>query len=100
MAASSFKKGELARTISAASAPGWDLGEGPGGTIMATKDSGQVGLPWVVLASRGGGGLRVSLYQPGDDLGVEGEELGILSGNPRDMGRQLRDLLNDLELEG
>jgi hypothetical protein len=39
----------------------------------------------------------VSKYQPGDDVEVEGDVIGEVSGNPREMGRQLRDLLADLE---
>lgn len=65
---------------------------------MATKDSGQIGLPWVVLATRAGRGMRVSKFRPGDDVQAEGEVIGEISGNPREMGRQLRTLLGDLDL--
>jgi hypothetical protein len=64
---------------------------------MATSDAGDIGLPWVVIATKAGRGLRVSKYEPGDDVEVEGEVIGEVSGNPREMGRQLRDLLADLE---
>ena len=64
---------------------------------MATSDAGEIGLPWVVIAAKAGRGLRVSKYQPGDDVEVEGDVIGEVSGNPREMGRQLRDLLSDLE---
>jgi hypothetical protein len=64
---------------------------------MATSDAGDIGLPWVVIAAKAGRGLRVSKYQPGDDVEVEGDVIGEVSGNPREMGRQLRDLLADLE---
>jgi hypothetical protein len=64
---------------------------------MATSDAGDIGLPWVVIAAKVGRGLRVSKYEPGDDVEVEGEVIGEVSGNPREMGRQLRDLLSDLE---
>ncbi|MEI8050260.1 MAG: hypothetical protein WCI12_02350 [Actinomycetes bacterium] len=84
--------------IDAARSPEWGLGLGPGGQIMATRDSGLVGLPWVVLAQRGGRGMKVSLYRPGDDIDVEGDEIGTISGNPREMGRQLRSILEDIEL--
>jgi hypothetical protein len=40
--------------------------------------------------------LRVFFYEPGDDLGAPGEELAEISGNPRELGRQLRSLLEDL----
>jgi hypothetical protein len=39
----------------------------------------------------------VSKYHPGDDVAVEGEVIGEISGNPREMGRQLRTLLGDLD---
>ena len=67
---------------------------------MATKDSGEIGSPWVVLAVRAGRGMRVSKFHPGDDVEAEGEVIGDISGNPREMGRQLRTLLADIELEG
>ena len=34
-------------------------------------------------------------HQPGDDISVEGEDIGEISGNPRDMGRALRSLLEE-----
>jgi hypothetical protein len=40
--------------------------------------------------------MRVSLYRPGDAIDVEGDTIGELVGNPREMGRQLRDILEDL----
>ena len=55
-------------------------------------------MPFVVIARRGGRGMNVSLYQPGDDIDIEGELVGTISGNPRDMGRQLRSMLEDLEV--
>jgi hypothetical protein len=85
--------------MDAARSPEWSLTLGRRGEIMATRDSGQIGLPWVVLASRGGRGMRVAKYQPGDDLDVDGEEIAELKGNPREMGRQLRDVLCDLDLD-
>ena len=91
---------EIERTISAAQSPGWGVGEGASGEIMATADSGHVGMPHVVIARRGGGGMAVSLYQPGDDITIEGESIGTLTGNPRDLGRQLRSMLEDLDLAG
>lgn len=66
---------------------------------MATKDSGEVGRPWVITAERSGRGMRVSLYQPGDDTAVEGEVIGELKGNPREMGRQLRTILEETALD-
>jgi hypothetical protein len=91
--------GEVQRVMDAARTPEWDIGLGHNGAIMATRDSGRIGLPWVVTASRAGRGMRVYKYSPGDDLDAEGETIGEISGNPREMGRQLRDLLGDLELE-
>jgi len=64
---------------------------------MATKDSGQIGLPWVVLVAKAGRGMRVSKFHPGDDIEVEGEVVGEITGNPREMGRQLRALLGELD---
>jgi hypothetical protein len=66
---------------------------------MATSDAGEIGLPWVITAARGGRGMKVSKYRPGDDVEAEGESIGEISGNPREMGRQLRDLLSDVSLE-
>jgi len=43
--------------------------------------------------------MRVSKYHPGDDVSLEGEVVGEISGNPREMGRQLRTLLGDLTLD-
>jgi hypothetical protein len=42
--------------------------------------------------------MRVSLYNPGDAIDIEGESIGELTGNPREMGRQLRVLLEELSL--
>ena len=49
-----------------------------------------------MTADRAGKGMRVSLYRPGDDVNVEGEVIGEISGNPREMGRQLRSILEQL----
>jgi hypothetical protein len=43
--------------------------------------------------------MRVSKFQPGDDVAAEGEVIGEISGNPREMGRQLRTLLGDLTFD-
>jgi hypothetical protein len=43
--------------------------------------------------------MRVSFYRPGDDVNFEGETIGELSGNPREMGRQLRAYLEDAPLD-
>lgn len=91
-------RSELERVMDAARSPGWTFGLGRGGEVMATRDSGDIGLPWVVLARRAGRGLAVSLFHPGDDVTAEGEVIGELSGNAREMGRQLRTLLGDLDL--
>jgi hypothetical protein len=40
--------------------------------------------------------MSVSFYRPGDALDTEGEPVGELSGNAREMGRQLRSILEDL----
>ncbi len=85
--------------MDAARTPEWSLGLGRQGQIMATRDSGQIGLPWVVLVVRGGRGMRVSMYHPGDDVEAEGEVIGDITGNPREMGRQLRSMLSDLSIE-
>ena len=87
---------EFERVMSAARTPEWSFGLGRRGQIMATRDSGQIGLPWVVQATRSGRGLRVELLQPGDDTDAEGVDVGALSGNPREMGRQLREILGEL----
>jgi hypothetical protein len=86
----------LGRIMSAARTHEWGLAPGPSGGIMATRESGQIGQPWVVLTERVGRGMRVSLYRPGDAIDVEGDTIGELVGNPREMGRQLRDILEDL----
>jgi hypothetical protein len=87
--------GGLQRVIDAARSPEWSIGEGRAGQIMATRDSGQIGLPWVITADRTGKGMRVSLYRPGDDVRVEGDVIGEISGNPREMGRQFRAFLEN-----
>jgi hypothetical protein len=66
---------------------------------MATKDSGEIGRPWVITAERAGRGMRVSLYQPGDDTDVDGEVIDEIKGNPREMGRQLRSILEEAKLD-
>jgi hypothetical protein len=88
---------ELARIAKAAGTHSWslDVTASPAG-IMATRDSGRIGEPWVVMALPGGRGMRVSFYRPGDALDVEGESLGDLTGNPREIGREMRALLEDL----
>ena len=96
---SGFSSGtELQRIIDAARSPNWSIGLGRHEQIMATRDTGVVGMPLVVVAERSRGGMRVSCYQPGDDVEVEGEMIGELSGNPREMGRQLRSLLEGTEV--
>ena len=93
---SGFSSGsEVQRIIDAARSPNWSIGEGRANQVMATHDSGQIGQPWVITADRAGKGMRVSLYRPGDDVQVEGEVIGEISGNPRDMGRQLRCFLEE-----
>ena len=64
--------------------------------VMATRDSGRIGEPWVVMAAGAGTRLSVSFFQPGDSLDADGEELAEISGNPRELGRQLRTILEDL----
>jgi hypothetical protein len=85
--------GDVNRIIDAARSPDWSIGLRGANQIMATNDSGVIGMPWVVTAERAGKGMRVSCFQPGDDVNAEGEVIGELQGNPRTMGRQLRDLL-------
>lgn len=85
--------------IDAARSPEWSIGVGRSGQIMATKDSGEIGRPWVITAERAGRGMRVSLYQPGDDTDVDGEVIGEIRGNPRELGRQLRSILEETTLD-
>jgi hypothetical protein len=66
---------------------------------MATFDTSQIGMPWVVIAAKRGKGMKVSLYAPGDDVTVEGEEIGEVAGNPREQGRQLREILEEVKSE-
>jgi hypothetical protein len=93
----SGSKAELARVAHAAGTHSWNVSvvDGPA-AVMATRESGRIGEPWVVMAVSGGRGLRVSIFQPGDALDAEGEEVAQLSGNPRELGRQLRAILEDL----
>jgi hypothetical protein len=42
--------------------------------------------------------MRVSLYQPGDDTEVEGATIDEIKGNPRELGRQLRSILEETVL--
>jgi hypothetical protein len=88
-------KSELDRIAHAADTHSWDLVV-VSSAVMATRESGRLGEPWVVIAASGGRGLRVSFFRPGDALDAAGEELAELSGNPREMGRQLRSILEDL----
>ena len=90
---------EFERVMDAARTPGWSFGLGRHGQIMATRESGQIGLPWVVQATRAGRGLRVELFHPGDDTDVEGELIATVSGNPREMGRQLRAVMGELDVD-
>ncbi|MEO9181354.1 MAG: hypothetical protein ABI298_06865 [Acidimicrobiales bacterium] len=66
---------------------------------MATSDTGDIGHPWIITAERAGRGMRVSLYRPGDDVELEGDVIGEIAGNPREMGRQLRVFLEELNLD-
>jgi hypothetical protein len=43
--------------------------------------------------------MRVSLYRPGDDTELEGDVIGEIQGNPREMGRQFRAFLEDTVLD-
>ena len=86
---------ELVRVARAAETHSWSVSVVASG-VMATRESGRVGEPWVVMAVPGGRGLRVSFFRPGDALDAAGEDLGELSGNPREMGRGLRAILEDL----
>lgn len=88
---------ELQRIVDAARSPGWSIGEGQSGQIMATFETDQIGMPWVVTAAKRGKGMKISLYAPGDDVSVEGEEIGEISGNPREQGRQLRVILEEVK---
>ena len=88
---------ELARVAKAAETHSWSVSVvATSPAVMATRESGRIGEPWVVMAVPGGRGLRVSFFQPGDALDAAGEEMGELSGNPREMGRELRTILEDL----
>lgn len=64
---------------------------------MATYDSGDIGRPWVVAAVKAGGRMKVSCYEPGDDVDLDGDVVGELTGAPREMGRQFRALLEATE---
>jgi hypothetical protein len=87
----------LVRVARAAATHGWSVSVPDSQqTVMATRDSGRVGEPWVVMAESARSGLRISLFEPGDALDAGGEELGELSGNPRELGRQLRTMLEEL----
>jgi hypothetical protein len=88
---------DLERVIRAARTPGWSMGLDRQGRIMATSEAGEIGMPWVVVAARTSRGLRVSRYQPGDDVDAEGDVMADVAGNPREMGRQLRELLSGFE---
>lgn len=93
----SSSRDSLSRILDAARSPQWSLGLDRDGAIMATHDSGDIGLPWVVKARSKGRGMQVSFYAPDDDSDLEGDVIGELAGNPREMGRQLRGLLENLE---
>jgi len=88
---------DLQRVADAARSPEWDI-HVAGTEIVAHRDSGVEGLPWSMVARRGGKGMKVSFYQPGDDITIEGVLVGEISGPARDMGRQLRGLLEDADI--
>ena len=88
----------LQRTLDAARSPDWSLGFDHSGVLTATHGSGVDGMPWVVKVRSRGAKMRVWFYAPGDDSDVEGDDIGELNGNPREMGRQLRSILENLEL--
>ena len=88
---------ELTRIAKAAETHSWAVSVvATPAAVMATRESGRIGEPWVVMAVPGGRGLKVSFFQPGDALDAEGDVVGELSGNPREMGRELRTILEDL----
>jgi len=89
---------ELNRIVAAAQTPLWVVITGEGNSIVATRDSGVDGMPYVVVITRSGRGYRASLYMPGDDITVEGDVIGEVAGNPREIGRQIRTLLEDADL--
>ncbi len=53
-------------------------------------------MPTVVMVDGARSNCKVSLYQPGDNIELEGEVIGELRGNPRERGRQLHELLCDV----
>jgi hypothetical protein len=87
---------EVQRVIAAARTPDWSIGVDSNGHIMATRDSGVEGMPTVVLVDGGRTISKVSLFQPGDNIELEGEIIGELRGNPRERGRQLHELLSEI----
>ncbi|MBW4029967.1 MAG: hypothetical protein HIU57_04715 [Acidobacteria bacterium] len=87
------------RLLDVARSPQWSLGLDRAGAVMATRDSGRIGMPWVVKAHPRPRAMRVSFYAPGDDSDLEGDVIGELVGNPREMGRQLRTILEGLDLD-
>jgi hypothetical protein len=89
---------DVTRLLDAARSPRWSLGLDRTGAVMATRDSGHVGMPWIVKAHSRGRSMRVSFYAPGDDSDLDGEVIGELVGNPRERGRQLRSLLENLDV--
>ena len=64
--------------------------------VMATRESGRIGEPWVVMAVPGGGAFECRSFSPGTPLTPSGEGIGEVTGNPREMGRELRSILEDL----
>ncbi len=86
------------RIVDAARSPEWNVTLDRSGAITATRESEVPGFPWVVKARARGHAMTVSFYAPGDDSDLEGDVIGELTGNPREMGRQLRGILEDLEL--
>jgi hypothetical protein len=91
---------ELTRIARAAETHSWSVAVvAEPAAVMATRESGRIGEPWVVMAVPGGRGLRISYFQPGDALDAEGESLGEISGNPREIGRELRSILENLTEE-
>lgn len=84
--------------MDAARSPDWSFNFDHSGVLTATHESGVSGMPWVVKVRARGAKMQLWFYAPGDDSDIEGDDIGELNGNPREMGRQLRGILEDLEL--
>lgn len=99
MSGSLSSRSPLEQFLRAAETPLWSIQGVGDGVVMATRDSGQVGFPWVVTVAARPPHYRAALHSPGEDVDDRGREILDVRAAPRAAGRQLRDVLVSLDEE-